>query len=101
MSTSDNLDVLEYRVAQLEKMLDPLLKLVSDLDKKIALLAQKVVIATVLIGAIANGIGIWYNTNGGKDDKQIESKLNDADKMKFLELEINKLKATASSGNIK
>ena len=58
MSALDNLDVLEYRVSQLERMLEPLLKLVGDLDKKIALLAQKMVIATVLIGGVINGIGV-------------------------------------------
>lgn len=98
MSTSDNLDVLEYRVSQLEKMLEPLMKLVNDVDKKIALLAQKMVIATVLIGGVVNGIGVWYSANAGKDFTEpekktyYESRISDSDKIKELTAEIDRLK---------
>ena len=101
MSTSDNSDVLEYRVSQLEKMLEPLMKLVNDVDKKIALLAQKMVIATVLIGGVVNGIGVWYSANAGKDFTEpekrtyYESRISDSDKIKELTAEIDRLKRGA------
>jgi len=98
MSALDNLDVLEYRVSQLERMLEPLLKLVGDLDKKIALLAQKMVIATVLIGGVVNGIGVWYGANAGKDDKPTSTvsapaKQSDIDTIKSIQAELDRLKS--------
>ena len=98
MSAMDNLDVLEYRVSQLEKMLEPLMKLVNDLERKLALLAQKMVIATVIIGAIVNGIGVWYSANAGKEYTEPEKKtyyetrISDSDKIKELTAEIERLK---------
>jgi hypothetical protein len=96
MSALDNLDVLEYRVSQLERMLEPLLKLVGDLDKKIALLAQKMVIATVLIGVVVNGVGVWYSANGSKDPvvQQLSvPAMSDADKIKLIQAELDRLKS--------
>ena len=96
MSALDNLDVLEYRVSQLERMLEPLLKLVGDLDKKIALLAQKMVIATVLIGGVVNGVGVWYSVNGSKDPVVYQSSvpaMSDADKIKLIQAELDRLKS--------
>ena len=98
MSALDNLDVLEYRVSQLERMLEPLLKLVGDPDKKIALLAQKMVIATVLIGVVVNGIGVWYGANAGKDDKtgstvSAPAKQSDIDTIKSIQAELDRLKS--------
>ena len=101
MSTSDNSDVLEYRVSQLEKMLEPLMKLVNDVDKKIALLTQKMVIATVLIGGAVNGIGVWYSANAGKELTEperrtyYESRISDSDKIKELTAELDRLKRGA------
>lgn len=101
MSALDNLDVLEYRVSQLEKMLEPLMKLVNDLERKLALLAQKMVIATIIIGAIVNGIGVWYSANSGKEysepDKKVyyESRITESDKIKELTAEIERLKKGA------
>lgn len=98
MSAIDNLDVLEYRVNQLEKMFEPLLKLVNDLDRKIALLTQKMIIATVIAGAIINGIGVWYGANAGKDYLEpekaayYESKISNSEKIKELEAQLDKLK---------
>ena len=98
MPAIDNLDVLEYRVNQLEKMFEPLLKLVNDLDRKIALLTQKMIIATVIAGAIINGIGIWYGANAGKESSEPEKKtnyeysVNDSGKIKELNAEIERLK---------
>lgn len=96
MSALDNLDVLEYRVSQLERMLEPLLKLVGDLDKKIALLAQKMVIATVLMGVVVNGVGVWYSANGSKDPvvQQLSvPAMSDADKIKLIQAELDRLKS--------
>ena len=95
MSALDNLDVLEYRVTQIEKMLEPLMKLINDLDKKLALLTQKILIATVLIGAVFNGIGVWYSANGAKNDTAVATATvsqSDSDKIKALLTELDKLK---------
>ena len=95
MSALDSLDVLEYRVSQLERMLEPLMKLVNDLDRKIALLAQKIVIATMLIGVIVNGIGVWYGANAAKNDTAVATATvsqSDSDKIKALQTELDKLK---------
>ena len=96
MSASDSLDVLEYRVSQLERMLEPLLKLVGDLDKKIALLAQKIVIATMLIGVVVNGIGVWYGTNASKTEQSTQVSSADSDKIKAIQAELDKLRAQQS-----
>ena len=99
MSALDNLEVLEYRVTQIEKMLEPLMKLINDLDKKLALLTQKILIATVLIGAVFNGIGVWYSANGGKDYSELEKKtyyeqkISDSEKIKLIEAELARLKS--------
>lgn len=98
MSALDNLDVLEYRVSQLERMLEPLMKLINDLDKKLALLTQKILIATVLIGAVFNGIGVWYSANAGKEFTEpekktyYESRVSESEKIKELEAQLDKLK---------
>ena len=98
MSALDNLDVLEYRVSQLEKLIEPLMKLANDLEKKLALLAQKMVIATMLIGVVVNGIGVWYGANGGKESSEPEKKtyyetrISDIEKVKELEAQLEKLK---------
>lgn len=100
MSALDNLDVLEYRVTQIEKMLEPLMKLINDLDKKLALLTQKILIATVLIGAVFNGIGVWYSANGGSHNSEpekktyYEQKISDSQKIKLIEAELARLKST-------
>ena len=100
MSALDNLDVLEYRVTQLEKLLEPLMKLVNDLEKKLALLAQKMVIATMLIGVIVNGIGVWYGANASKNETAVAMQTvtqSDADKIKAIQSELDRLKYTSGS----
>ena len=98
MSALDSLDVLEYRVSQLERMLEPLMKLVNDLDRKIALLTQKIVIATMIVGALVNGLGVWYSANAGKDYSEpemksyYEARIRDSEKIKELEAQLDKLK---------
>ena len=93
MSALDNLDVLEYRVTQLEKLLEPLMKLVNDLEKKLALLAQKMVIATMLIGVVVNGIGVWYGANASKTEQSTHVSSADSDKIKAIQAELDKLRA--------
>ena len=101
---SENIDnefeVLKYRVEQLEKMMKPLIELVNKLDKEIGLLAQKIVIATLLVGGVFQGLGVWYSVHGDSSKKYIESEkasyyekiISDSDKVKFLEDELNRLK---------
>ena len=97
-NSNDGYEVLKYRVEQLEKMIKPLIDLVNNLDKKIGLLAQKIVMATLLVGGIFQGIGVWYSANGGKDYSEpekktyYESRITDSDKIKELEATIEKLK---------
>ena len=100
MSALDNLEVLEYRVSQLERMLEPLMKLVNDLDRKIALLAQKIVIATIIVGALVNGLGVWYGANASKNETAVATQTvtqSDADKIKAIQAELDRLKHTSSS----
>ena len=96
MSALDNLEVLEYRVTQIEKMLEPLMKLINDLDKKLALLTQKILIATVLIGAVFNGIGVWYGANASKTEQSTQVSSADSDKIKAIQAELDKLRAQQS-----
>ena len=96
MSALDNLDVLEYRVTQLEGMLKPLMTLVNDLERKLALLAQKMVIATMLIGVVVNGIGVWYGTNASKTEQSTQVSSADSDKIKAIQAELDKLRAQQS-----
>ena len=97
-NSNDGYEVLKYRVEQLENMIKPLIDLVNNLDKKIGLLAQKIVIATLLVGGIFQGIGVWYSANGGKENSEpenktyYESRITDSDKIKELEATIDKLK---------
>ena len=100
MSALDNLDVLEYRVTQLEGMLKPLMTLVNELERKLALLAQKMVIATMLIGVIVNGIGVWYGANASKNETAVAITTvsqSDADKIKAIQAELDRLKQTSGS----
>lgn len=96
MSASDNLDVLEYRVTQLEGMIKPLMTLVNDLERKLALLAQKMVIATMLIGVVVNGIGVWYGANASNTEQSTQVSSVDSDKIKAIQAELDKLRAQQS-----
>lgn len=97
---NNGFEVLKYRVEQLETMMKPLIELVNQLDKKIGLLTQKIVIATVLVGGVFQGLGVWYSVHGDSSKKYTEEekssyyekRLSDSDKIKFLQDEINKLK---------
>lgn len=100
-NSNDGYEVLKYRVEKLEEMIKPLIDLVNQLDKKIGLLAQKIVIATILVGGVFQGIGVWYSVHGNKqeqysdNDKKVyyEMRVNDSDKIKKLEEEIAQLRS--------
>ena len=95
---NNGFEVLKYRVEQLENMMKPLIELVNQLDKKIGLLTQKIVIATVLVGCVFKGLGVWYSVHGGNKQTEAEKvsyyekRISDSDKIKFLQDEINRLK---------
>ncbi len=101
---SDNInegyEVLKYRVQKLEEMIKPLIDLVNNLDKKISLLTQKIVIATILLGSLFQGAGVWYSVHGSKAPvyseqekaSYYENRISDSDKIKKLEKELYELK---------
>ena len=99
-NTNDGYDVLKYRVEKLEEMIKPLIDLVNNLDKKISLLAQKIIIATVLLGSVFQGAGVWYSVNGskapvyGEQEKAsyYENRISNSDKIKKLEKELQELR---------
>ena len=57
---STNVGILKYRLDELEKLVKPLIDLVNNLDKKVSLLTQKIVIANVIIGGAFQLVSIWY-----------------------------------------
>lgn len=100
-NTNDSYDVLKYRVEKLEEMIKPLIDLVNNLDKKIGLLTQKIIIATVLLGGVFQGGGVWYSVHGASkapeysEQKKIsyyENRISDSDKIKELEKELYDIK---------
>lgn len=101
-NTNDSYEVLKYRVEQLESMIKPLIDLVNNLDKKIGLLAQKIVIATLLVGGIFQGLGVWYSVHGANKEQfsepekktYYEARISDSDKIKSLETELAQLRAS-------
>lgn len=96
-NSEDEYSVLKYRVKQLEDLVKPLIELVNNLDKKISLLTQKMLIATALLGTAFQGFGVWYSTNGSQYSEQekkvyYESRISDSDKIKILEAQLAELK---------
>lgn len=96
-NSEDEYSVLKYRVKQLEDLVKPLIELVNNLDKKISLLTQKMLIATALLGTAFQGFGVWYSTHGSNYSEQekkvyYESKISDSDKIKILEAQLAELK---------
>ena len=88
---------LRYKIEQLEKLVYPLIESVNSLDKKLSLLAQKILIATALIGVAFQGFGVWYSTHGSEYSEQekkvyYESRTSDSDKIKILEAQLAELK---------
>ena len=73
---STNIGILKYRLDELEKLVKPLIDLVNNLDKKVSLLAQKIVIATVIIGGAFQLVGIWYGSHLANQQGVRESNSN-------------------------
>lgn len=96
-NSEDEYSVLKYRVKQLEDLVKPLIELVNNLDKKISLLTQKMLIATALLGTVFQGFGVWYSVHGSNYSEQekkvyYESRISDSDKIKILEAQLAELK---------
>ena len=93
-------EFLKYKIEQLEKLVYPLIDLVNSLDKKLSLLTQKILIATVLLGSAFQAVGIWYSSaTASKDsytdeDKKMyyEMRVKESDIVKSLRDEIARLK---------
>lgn len=91
---------LKYKIEQLEKLVYPLIDLVNSLDKKLSLLTQKILIATVLLGSAFQAVGIWYSSaTASKDsytdeDKKLyyEMRVKESEIVKSLRDEIARLK---------
>ena len=73
---STNVGILKYRLDELEKLVKPLIDLVNNLDKKVSLLAQKIVIATVIIGGAFQIVGIWYGSHLSNQQNALENVSN-------------------------
>ena len=73
---STNVGILKYRLDELEKLVKPLIDLVNNLDKKVSLLTQKIVIATVIIGGAFQLVGIWYGSYLANQQEVRESNSN-------------------------
>lgn len=96
-NSEEEYSVLKYRVKQLEDLVKPLIELVNNLDKKISLLTQKMLIATTLLGTAFQGFGVWYSTHGSNYPEQekklyYEYRISDSDKIKILEAQLAELK---------
>lgn len=99
-NSDDNFSVLRWRVEQLENLVKPLIDLVNSLDKKISLLTQKILIATVLLGSAFQAGGIWYSSaTASKDsytdeDKKMyyEMRVKESETVKSLKQEIARLR---------
>ena len=73
---STSVGILKYRLDQLEQLVKPLIDLVNNLDKKVSLLTQKIVIATVIIGGAFQLVGIWYGSHLTNQQSTSESVSN-------------------------
>ena len=99
---STSVGILKYRLDELEKLVKPLIDLVNNLDKKVSLLTQKIVIATVIIGGAFQLVGIWYGSyltnqqNASENVSNYEYRKQESKSMDELKREIEILK-----GNIK
>ena len=99
---STNVGILKYRLDELEKLVKPLIDLVNNLDKKVSLLTQKIVIATVIIGGAFQLVGIWYGSylvnqqNASENVSNYEYRKQESKTIEELKREIELLK-----GNVK
>ena len=98
---STSVGILKYRLDELEKLVKPLIDLVNNLDKKVSLLAQKIVIATVLIGGVFQLLGIWYTAHLSNQYSEKESasnydyRIKESKSIEELKREIELLKGNA------
>ena len=91
---------LKYKIEQLEKLVYPLIDLVNSLDKKLSLLTQKILIATVLLGSAFQAVGIWYSSATASNDSYTnedrkmyyEMRVKESEIVKSLRDEIARLK---------
>ena len=67
---------LRYKIEQIEKFVYPLAEVVNGLDKKVSLLAQKILIATLLIGGAFQVFGLWYGSHLSNQQNASESESN-------------------------
>ena len=98
---STSVGILKYRLDELEKLVKPLIDLVNNLDKKVSLLTQKIVIATVVIGGAFQLVGIWYGSylanqqNVSESESNYEYRKQESKSMEELRREIEILKGNA------
>ena len=98
---STNVGILKYRLDELEKLVKPLIDLVNNLDKKVSLLTQKIVIATVVIGGAFQLVGIWYGSylanqqNASESVSNYEYRKQESNSIAELKKEIEILKGNA------
>lgn len=98
---SSNPGFLKYKVEQVEKLVYPLIDMVNNLDKKVSLLTQKIVIATAVIWIVFQGFGLWYSnskseTQYSENEKKIyyDMRMQESETIKGLKEEIERLKRT-------
>ena len=95
---STSVGILKYRLDELEKLVKPLIDLVNNLDKKVSLLTQKIVIATVITGGAFQLVGIWYGSylanqhNASENVSNHEYRKQESKSMDELKREIEILK---------
>ena len=98
---STSVGILKYRLDELEKLVKPLIDLVNNLDKKVSLLTQKIVIATVIIGGAFQLVGIWYGSyltnkqNVSESESNYEYRIKESKSIEELKREIEILKGNA------
>ena len=98
---STSVGILKYRLDELEKLVKPLIDLVNNLDKKVSLLTQKIVIATVIIGGAFQLVGIWYGSylanqqNASESVSNYEYRKQESNSIEELKREIELLKGNA------
>ena len=98
---STSVGILKYRLDELEKLVKPLIDLVNNLDKKVSLLTQKIVIATVIIGGAFQLVGIWYGSyltnqqNVSESASNYEYRKQESKTIEELKREIELLKRNA------
>ena len=96
-----NIGFLKYRIDELERLVKPLIDLVNNLDKKVSLLTQKIVIATVIIGGAFQLVGIWYGShlanqqNASESVSNYEYRIKESKSIEDLKREIEILKGNA------